>query len=66
VAAGDRVGMRGSAEFAEVSRGAEAPTVTETRIGRRFVRIEPAKALAKLHLGRVIDLDSRREVANYA
>lgn len=60
--------MRGSAEFAEDSRGA-APeltvTITETRIGRRFIRVEAAKALAKRHLGRVIDLDSRREVANY-
>lgn len=38
---------------------------TETRIGRRFVKVEAAKALAKRHLGRVIDMNSSREVANY-
>lgn len=38
---------------------------TETRVGRRFKNQKAAEALAKLHLGRVLDLNTHREVANY-
>lgn len=39
--------------------------ITYTRQGRIFSHVESAKRLAKRHLGRVIDLNSRQVVIDY-